>query len=395
MAQTTDLTTEAGIAAYLQSKNRVYESLAPLSGGTANYVYLLTRAAASGDNEPEKSVLKHAEPFVKNAPALPFAAERMDFEARVLELFSSNGILREPLSSSGADGAKEGKEAVVKPAAVYSYDSTEHVLELSYGGPCTLKQAYPDPAFDVAAWGARLGRWLANLHSISADTDIGAGGNVAGRSMYRFGYKYLGRAIAKHGFDVAIGERIDAKYGSLLESDDEVVCHGDFWPGNVLVGEDDGESGQTLTIVDWEMCRRGCGATDVGQFLAEAWLLDRFSGPAKAPLEAYTAAAGYDADARFAEPGRGLAKAFLKAYVAAAGSRVDARFAERVVVHFGMHYAFWPTQVKWTTFEETGKMVAFALDAFREVERGNWAWFKGSVLEDLAEGQLQAGQAQD
>lgn len=43
-------------------------------------------------------------------------------------------------------------------------------------------------------------------------------------------------------------------------------------------------------VVDWELVRRGCGATDVGQFAAESWLLDRFRG------------------------GRGLLKAFLEGY---------------------------------------------------------------------------------
>lgn len=33
-----------------------------------------------------------------------------------------------------------------------------------------------------------------------------------------------------------------------------------------------------MAVVDWEMVRRGCGATDAGQFAAEAWLLERFHG---------------------------------------------------------------------------------------------------------------------
>ena len=33
-----------------------------------------------------------------------------------------------------------------------------------------------------------------------------------------------------------------------------------------------------MAVVDWEMVRRGCGATDVGQFAAESWLLERFHG---------------------------------------------------------------------------------------------------------------------
>ena len=63
-------------------------------------------------------------------------------------------------------------------------------------------------------------------------------------------------------------------------------------------GREEGE-GTVLSVVDWEITRRGIGATDVAQFAAEAYLLDRFCG------------------------GKGLLGAFVEAYVRAAGEQPE------------------------------------------------------------------------
>jgi len=126
-----------------------------------------------------------------------------------------------------------------------------------------LKEAHVDPTLDIQSFGRELGQWLWGLHRHTKTTDIGD--NKTARFFYRFAYSNLAAALEKFGFDPSLGELIDRQYGSLLSTDDECLCHGDFWPGNVLV------DGQNLTFADWEMVRRGCGATDVGQFAVEAW----------------------------------------------------------------------------------------------------------------------------
>lgn len=103
----------------------------------------------------------------------------------------------------------------------------------------------------------------------------------------------------------------------------------------------------TLTLVDWEMTRRGTGATDVGQFAAEAWLLDRFRGQ------------------------RGLASAFLRSYVEAA--KPSEEFLRRVVVHLGTHIAFWPTRVVWGSEEETREVVGIGKEVLEGALEGRWA----------------------
>lgn len=236
---------------------------------------------------------------------------------------------------------------------VYSHDAENHVLMLEDGGQRTLKAAYGDTALDVRAYGAGLGRWLAGLHrATAASTDIGD--NRAGKAVYRVAYSGLAGAAKAWGIDPTLSERVDREYGSLLQTDDECVCHGDFWPGNVLVSE----SGVKLMVVDWEMVRRGCGGTDVGQFAAEAWLLDRFRG------------------------GRGLLGAFLSGYKREVGG-LSRGLAKRVAVHFGTHLAFWPTRVEWGSREETRECVLLGQEVMRKAVDEDWEWLESSVLKDL------------
>ncbi|KAL8717872.1 MAG: hypothetical protein Q9181_008269, partial [Wetmoreana brouardii] len=119
-----------------------------------------------------------------------------------------------------------------------------------------------------------------------------------------------------------------------------------------------------LTVVDWEMCRRGCGATDVGQFAAETYLLDRFCG------------------------GRGLQHAFLQAYrekMLAFGVDVAKKqdFVKRVAVHMGVHLAFWPASVKWAEQEETKAIIELGHELMRHADEENLNWLGKDLLADL------------
>ncbi len=178
----------------------------------------------------------------------------MDFEHRALSVLPS--VI--------------ARNAIVSAPVVYEYDAENHVLHVQDGGPRTLKEAYVDQTLDIESFGRELGQWLAGFHQNTKAANIGD--NKTAKAIYRFAYSNLSSSLEKFGFEPSLGQSIDQQYGSLLSTDDECLCHGDFWPGNVVV------NGQKLTVVDWEMVRKGCGATDVGQFAAEAWLLDRFRG---------------------------------------------------------------------------------------------------------------------
>ncbi|KAF2811239.1 kinase-like protein [Mytilinidion resinicola] len=314
----------------------LYKSITLLTGGTANYVWRLTMHSGS------TLILKHAEPFIASNPSMAFPVDRMDFEARALR------DLPPLLLAAGAPTA-------VQPVPLIEYVADDHMLWIADGGPRHLKDAYSDRALDVRVMGRDIGTWLATLHAATVKTDIGD--NRTAKFIYRHSYRNLHTALAKFGFDVALAERVDEEFGALLASDDEVICHGDFWPGNVLVGNDEG-----LMVADWEMARRGCGATDVGQFAAEAFLLDRFRG------------------------GRGLREAFLGAYAEARGNKLDREFLKRMAVHWGVHVAFWPTRVEWADEEETRELVVIGVKALNAILEEDWETVGKSELFEGVEG---------
>ncbi|KAF2457000.1 kinase-like domain-containing protein [Lineolata rhizophorae] len=321
--------TTAQLREYLDASGVEYTSVAPLDGGTANFVWRFEYENGG------TAIVKHAEPFVKDNRAIAFPAERMDVEAMVLSSL--------PPVLAPADA--------VRMPAVHRYDAANHVLTMDDGGARTLKEAYT--SLDVKPFGDALGKWLASLHEATPEHDLGEGGNLAARAIYRYSYAHLAGALEAFGQDVGLGGRVDSEFGSLLQSDDEVVCHGDFWPGNVLIGAD-----CKMTIVDWEMVRRGCGATDVAQFAAEAFLLDKFRGE------------------------KGLLPAFLSAYRAAAG-KPSREFFKRVAIHFGTHVAFWPTRVRWGTREETAECVRLGAYVLQHALDDDWTWFEQGVLTAL------------
>ena len=271
----------------------------------------------------------------------------MTFEARALEELPSR------LQS-------DGSENIVEPARYIGYDPDQHVLHISDGGNAHLKDAYvSDLSLDVPKVGHQLGTWLGRLHKSTKDMNVGD--NQTSKFIYRHAHNNLSDALKKYGHDPALGDQINDEFGSLLQTDDVCVCHGDFWPGNVLVKT----SPLKLTIVDWEMTRRGIGATDVGQFTAEAWLLDRFHGR------------------------KGLRESFLKAYIAERGQTWGLEDARRTAVHFGTHLAYWPTRVQWGSVDDEGDTTAECVQLGKQylekVRERDWDWFRKGDLSILFE----------
>jgi tRNA A-37 threonylcarbamoyl transferase component Bud32 len=269
----------------------------------------------------------------------------MSFEARALHEVSL--LLR-----------SESSEAVVEPAQYIGYDPNQHVLHISDGGSTHLKNAYiSNLSLDIPKVGQQIGSWLGRLHNSTTKMDIGD--NQTAKYIYRHAYNNLSRALKQYDHDATLGDQINDEFGSLLQTDDLCVCHGDFWPGNVLVKTDP----MKLTIVDWEMTRRGNGATDVGQFSAEAYLLDHFHGT------------------------KGLRESFLKGYMAEKSQGWSLEDARRVAIHFGTHLAFWPTRVQWGRIDgnnsTTRECVELGKQYLERARDGDWDWLKRSELSIL------------
>lgn len=338
-------TSVAELKAYLDENNIKHTKIEQLSGGTANYVF---RVFTEDDNAPK--IYKHAEPYVASSNgAIPFPVDRMDFEAVALKKVS-------PLMSDN--------ESSVKMPEVNSYDEVSKILILSDAGYTTLKEAYTDPAVNIPETGRELGEWLAELHHKTPGIEIGEGGNRTAKSIYRWAYSHLTQAAEQYGLDTNFCEYIDWKYGAQIgmDEDEQCVCHGDYWPGNIIL-----DAENTLTVVDWEMVRRGYPALDLAQFSAEAYLLERFLG------------------------GRGLLDAFLDGYRRKACSlgtdiTIDRHFATRFAVHVGVHLAYWPSRVKWAEEEEDTKAVMeLGHEFMRRGDAEDMGWLRESPLAGLFE----------
>ncbi|EOA89270.1 hypothetical protein ACJQWK_09424 [Exserohilum turcicum] len=348
MASSYNLTTEQGLIDYLAATRRENPRVELLSGGTANYVYRSTREDGS------TSIFKHAAPYLHSNSNFAFDPTRMDYEANILAMLSSENrtLLVNPPNTT------------VHAARLLSYDKARKLLEIEDGGSRNLKEAYTDSALDIPHIGQELAAWLAALHTSSTAVSLAlpdedkntenskSKNNHIAVNIYRYSYNGLHTALEKFSYAPDLAHAMNAEFGSLLATDNECVCHGDFWPGNVLVHTHDNTANNAmqLTIADWEMVRRGTSATDVGQFAAEAFLLDRFRG------------------------GRGLRVAFLRAYVAARGGSevLGKTWLRRMLVHCAVHVAFWPVGVQWCDDEGTKRLVDIGVQALESIRKDDW-----------------------
>ncbi|KAI4691267.1 uncharacterized protein J4E84_003558 [Alternaria hordeiaustralica] len=349
-----DLTDEKGLQQYLEANRFPAASVQLLSGGNANYVFRVTK------HDGSTSIFKHAEPVLRFNKDFALDPARMDYEVRILEALSSTESPL-PTSLTGSN---------VHAARFLTYDQSEKLLQIEDGGRRNLKDAYTDPKLNMSSIGEQLARWLAALHVsaknfslASSHEEQDSNNNPIAVNVYRYSYNDLHTALTQFGHDPQLAVLVNEKFGSLLETDDECICHGDFWPGNILVHDAELRPVE-LTIVDWEMVRRGTSATDVGQFAAEAFLLDRFRG------------------------GRGLLGVFLNAYIAARGHTevLGKAWLTRMVVHWAVHIAFWPTRIAWSGQEETKSLVDIGAVTLQNVLNEDWEKVLDSpLLRDVKE----------
>ncbi|KAL8926629.1 MAG: hypothetical protein Q9172_001704 [Xanthocarpia lactea] len=320
---------------YLKTRGISCPQIEQIEGGTANYVFRVI------DKDHIPTIFKHAEPYVASSNgAIPLPDDRMDFEAAALRAVPD--IMPD--------------DTVVQIPTVSHYDESAKVLRISDAGKTTLKAAYSEPETNVLDIGHQLGEWLATLHTSTKETDIGEEGNPTAKSIYRWSYDHIGQVASEYGLDADFCDYIDNTYGASLSTDDACVCHGDFWPGNIMLNDEN-----VLTVIDWEMCRRGRGELDVAQFAAEAYLLDRFRG------------------------GKGLLDAFLPAYRRTWAKThgdiaVDRQWVKRMAVHMGVHLAFWPACVKWAERDETKAVIELGHELMRRGDAEDLDWLGENLL---------------
>ena len=346
-----------------------------LAGGTANYVYRLL--GRNEECEGKSWILKHAARHLSSNPGFNLPTSRMDFEARILTHKLED---KTECHCTGLEPSVATSPAThVHTVPLIFYEEHLKLLCIRDAGSRNLFSAYKDLGKDeVQKIGAAIGKWLARLHTetphSNATGDFGLN-NEVGVMIVRHTYNNLSSALAQTGYDAESGLKINSSFGELLAMDDESVCHGDFWPGNVMLQKSSVTGApQILTVIDWELVRVGSSATDVGQFAAEAFMLDRFCG------------------------NKGLRSAFLQAYYdtrtfysPSAVFKQDNRrykWMTRAAVHFAAHLAFWPSrQAHWANKEDTKPLFDLASGILRDAasskpDAGAWELFEGVRLVD-------------
>ena len=342
-----DLTTMEGVRSFLYEQtgeSKKFE-LQALTGGTANHVYRMTDRAEG--RKGQTRIWKHAAPGLASNPRFRLDPARMDFEAQVLL-----GLDREfecPFNT-----AECLRECLIDGTHVHTvyrgyYERDIKLLCLEDAGRQNLKEAYLDLSKDqVEVIGAELGKWLAKLHGRTPRSIITEAAehpdinNNTGMQIAGFTYKNLPGTLGSSDPDQELADTIAKHFDGLIGDDKECVCHGDFWPGNIMVRGREGGAGHVLTVIDWELVRIGNGATDVGQFAAEAFLLDRYHG------------------------NKGLRAAFIRAYLQSSAVNFGSKeliypWMTRVAVHFAAHLAVWPTRgVHWASKEDTTALSGLA-----------------------------------
>jgi len=345
-----DLCTPAGALEYLKETRFASHKATLLTGGTTNSAYRLhLKEPYEGCNT---LVMKHTSHDIPLAGGtLILSTKRQDYEAAALRLVHDN----------------LPRDEIVTVPAVHFYDEDKHVLIMDDCGEnsATLKQLLIDQKITPKAAqtiGKGLGRFLVNLHGLINKPDLDLElfhNNDTGRSTTAVvTYGRLESTLSgKDGLptladpplsireqDMGIIRDVARKRMEDISSARDVMTHGDFWTGNVVVHLKEGEGEpviEKIHVLDWELAKTGLRALDVGQMCAELHLVQLFH-----PESPASASAGL------------VLSSFLEEYKQEAGDVDAEKLARDVMIAVGTHMVVWVPRVpSWRPKERTREVV--------------------------------------
>ncbi|KAF8596490.1 hypothetical protein BDV93DRAFT_500439 [Ceratobasidium sp. AG-I] len=273
MTTKSDLTTPAGLTAYLENTDYAAKDVEILSGGSSGFTYrvLLKVPLTSGERSV---VIKHVLEYPSSNKNMELSAERMDFEHEALRMVASS-----PLVSS---------TSTVQVPHVHMYDSQTHTLIMRDVAPARLLSTVlieslekNDPAHILelsSKIGSALGDFMGRFHqwtSLPEQSSLRArfAENLVSREVVlAYRHQLMLESAVKFGLERDWMEGVvqagvdDARQGG------PVIAMGDFWFDNVLVSEDE-EQGLRIYIVDWEVARCTHPELDITQFATAAYTM--------------------------------------------------------------------------------------------------------------------------
>ncbi|KAF8203862.1 kinase-like domain-containing protein [Pholiota molesta] len=247
-----DLSTVEGVRAYLAETAFASADIAPLSGGTANYVFRL-RLSVPHEGK-ETLVFKHAKPYVKDYQDLAFDLGRQFYEVEALRRVQAHAIIMEDTGAAAVDlktfmktGNPSGDLAAHIGSALGTFLGNPELCDAMKGN---------DQAKKMTAWAfyGRIASTLTGQHNLP---------------------KLQDPPLEVDAKDLEVIKKIEEETTkACLEIEDQFVM-GDFWPGNVLVLSDAQGRLERLYVIDWELSKAGLPGVEIGQFCAEMHMLRR------------------------------------------------------------------------------------------------------------------------
>ncbi|KAF9975828.1 hypothetical protein BGZ73_000369 [Actinomortierella ambigua] len=352
-----DLTTDAGILEYIQSKREIcaITEVKKLSGGTANFVWRATVGTPSPHvfDGAKTVIIKHAEEYVANYKDMKLDTIRMEYENRVLTAVHQ---------AESANGEKIATSLVHVPQVFY-FDAPNCVTVQEDGGSAphlkdfisSLQQA---PSKELsAAIGSSLGEFIARLHLYGHRHRAQLNQPDQMRSQMAIElsrlvlYDNVPKSLPRHDFiseeDKAIATAAAAWGGQRLMTEPETLAHGDFWPGNILV---------KLYVIDWELSRYAPAAMDLGQLMAESITLDRYRHSC---VEIQTS--------------------FLESYCKTYKDKLKIVDLKTAAIHTGCHLVVWAPYTGWFPNDDSAKAKEIVSLGFEYIKRAwneDWDWFR-------------------
>ncbi|KAF9777172.1 hypothetical protein IL306_004536 [Fusarium sp. DS 682] len=344
-------------------------NLRKLSGGTANFMYHATLEKPSTKDKYQNGVvIKQGEGYVALHPAFKIATSRCAVEYESLVHLAE-------LPPTETPSCK-----ISTPEIYYFNRDTNTQVQEYLPGALSLKdyalKYYAAPTSltlkeQCSQLGQGLGSWLRAFHGWSQEPKQAAlretfAGNKEMQGLKNMiNYSQLLQMVDRHpeilgdARDVLQGVS-DLAAGELADESALHPIHGDFWTGNILLPDTSLLKGtQTpIRVIDWEMVQIGVRPLDLGQVIAELWLLKLYKDIAAGEWLIQAFADGYDA--------------------------VDDDFSYRTVIHVGVHLICFGSQTPgWGNAEQQKDVVRIGKEIIVKAWGRDRGYFDGHILGSL------------
>ncbi|PLN84640.1 kinase-like domain-containing protein [Aspergillus taichungensis] len=354
-----------------QFTNTPYDctSLSKLSGGTGNFVYRGSLQHPLSDGT-ETVVFKHAKDYLASNREFKLSPERCLIEENALRSLNSFPEVTD------TNGAGESHHITVRtPHLLTSRPETFTLVLECLPNATDLKSllvASPDALSHphASAIGRALGTWLGAFHAWSAAPAQTALATQLEKNhlmrdlKFSINYDSIVRMVDERpgllGESRAVFEQVrDMAAAEVGRTAGEGLgpIHGDFWSGNILLPKSTSTT-TTLLITDWELTHVGPRALDLGQMLAEIYMLKYFKN---------------------IDAGEWIARAFIEAY-----PDLSEDMAFRTLIHVGVHFVFWGSVVPgWGDAGQVEGVVRLGRDLIVNAWGRERGFFEGALWECL------------